>query len=80
MATIFSALVAIFFEELSGNDQGRIRISMRSKDPKISVSAICQHFGGGGHILAAGARIRGSLESVRTQVLEYTDHEIRRNA
>ncbi len=73
-------IIAIFFEELPGKDEGRIRISMRSKDPKISASAICQHFGGGGHILASGARVRGSLEEVRRQVLEYTDHEIRSHA
>ncbi|HEX8371807.1 MAG TPA: bifunctional oligoribonuclease/PAP phosphatase NrnA [Chthoniobacterales bacterium] len=70
-------IIAIFFEELP---EGRIRISVRSKDPKISASAICQHFGGGGHILAAGARIRGTLNDVRQQVLDYTDHEIRSRA
>jgi len=70
-------IIAIFFEELP---EGRVRISMRSKDPKVSASAICQHFGGGGHILAAGARIGGTLEAVRQQVLEYTDHEIRSHA
>ncbi len=73
-------IVAIFFEELSGKDSGRIRVSMRSKDAKISASAICQYFGGGGHILAAGARVCGSLDDVRRQVLEITDHEIRSHA
>ncbi len=77
---IEGVIVAIFFEELDGENAGRIRISMRSKDPNVSVAAICQHFGGGGHILASGARIRGSLEEVRKQVLEYTDHEIRSHA
>lgn len=70
-------IIAIFFEELP---EGRIRVSMRSKDPKVSASSICQHFGGGGHVLASGARIKGSLEDVRKQVLEYTDHEIRSHA
>ena len=73
-------IIAIFFEELTGKDAGRIRVSMRSKDPKVSAATICQHFGGGGHVLASGARIKGSLNDVRKQVLEYTDHEIRSHA
>ncbi len=71
---IDSVIVAIFFEELP---EGRIRLSIRSKDPRVSAAAICQHFGGGGHILAAGARVQGSLNEVRSQVLEFIDHEIR---
>lgn len=74
---IDSVIVAIFFEELP---EGRIRLSIRSKDPQVSAAAICQHFGGGGHILAAGARVRGTLEEVRTQVLNFIDHEIRSNS
>ena len=75
--SVEGVIIAIFFEELP---EGRIRISVRSKDPKISASALCQKFGGGGHILAAGARIRGSLAEVRTQVLETIDHEIHSHA
>jgi phosphoesterase RecJ-like protein len=43
---------------------------MRSKSEAADVCAICQRFGGGGHKLAAGARVRGSLEEVESQVLE----------
>ena len=58
--------VAIFFEELGLNS---IRVSMRSKDSQIDVSEICQTFGGGGHSLAAGIRMDGSLSDCREQVL-----------
>ena len=35
---------------------------MRSKDEAVDVCEICAEFGGGGHTLAAGARVRGTLE------------------
>jgi len=68
--------VAIFFEELK---DGRIRISMRSKDDRIDVSRLCAEFGGGGHALAAGARARGSLGEVSARVLERVINEIGRS-
>ncbi len=69
---IDGVMVAAFFEEL-GDD--RVRISLRSKSPKIDVSKICGQFGGGGHRLAAGARIPGSLTEVQEKVLQAIDHE-----
>lgn len=69
-------IVAAFFEEL-GDD--RIRISLRSKSPKADVSRICGQFGGGGHTLAAGARVRGSLAEVQEKVLAAIDHELAAN-
>jgi bifunctional oligoribonuclease and PAP phosphatase NrnA len=64
---IRGVIVAIFFEELS---DGKVRVSMRSKSEKVDVCAICQQFGGGGHTLAAGARVRGTLEEVQQRVLK----------
>lgn len=63
---IDSVLVAVFFEELP---DGKIRISSRSKDRSIDVGKVCQHFGGGGHAMAAGARMPGPLESARESFL-----------
>ena len=63
---IEGVVVAAFIEELP---EGRVRISLRSKDPKIDVSKICGFFGGGGHKLAAGARIQGPLAEVEERVL-----------
>jgi phosphoesterase RecJ-like protein len=71
--SIDTVVVAIFFEELA--DQ-RVRISVRSKDPRIDANRICSTWGGGGHQLAAGARIRGTLEEVRTKVISYVSDEV----
>jgi bifunctional oligoribonuclease and PAP phosphatase NrnA len=68
-----TVIVALFFEELP---EGKIRLSMRSKDDRVDVNKICGEFGGGGHRRAAGARIRGSLEEVRSKVLKRVFHEI----
>ena len=62
-------LVAVFFEEME-QPEGRVRVSMRSKDPRYDVCKICAQFGGGGHTLAAGARIVGDLATVETKVLK----------
>lgn len=70
---IDTVLVAIFFEELPG---GLVRVSMRSKEPTIDVSKICGRYGGGGHQLAAGARIRGELGEVEARVLAHVHEEI----
>jgi phosphoesterase RecJ-like protein len=67
LRAIRGVIVAVFFEELA---DGKVRVSMRSKDEAVDVCAICQKFGGGGHTLAAGARVRGSLAEVKEKVLE----------
>lgn len=64
---IQGVVVAVFFEELA---EGKVRVSMRSKNETADVCAICQKFGGGGHTLAAGARVRGTLPEVEQHVLE----------
>lgn len=54
---------------LRERETGVYKISMRSaKD--VNVSAICRTLGGGGHIKAAGCLLRGSLEEVKTVLLE----------
>jgi phosphoesterase RecJ-like protein len=68
-----TVVVALFFEELP---EGKVRLSARSKDDRIDVNKICGEFGGGGHPRAAGARIRGNLEEVRSRVLKRVFHEI----
>jgi phosphoesterase RecJ-like protein len=64
---IRGVIVAIFFEELT---DGKVRVSMRSKSEEVDVGAICQKFGGGGHKLAAGTRVRGTLPEVEEKVLK----------
>jgi phosphoesterase RecJ-like protein len=67
LRAIQGVIVAIFFEELA---EGKVRVSMRSKNERVDVSAICQKFGGGGHKLAAGARVRGTLAEVEQKILK----------
>jgi bifunctional oligoribonuclease and PAP phosphatase NrnA len=67
LRAIEGVIVAVFFEELL---EGKVRVSMRSKSEAADVAAICQQFGGGGHKLAAGARVRGSLAEVEQRVLQ----------
>jgi len=67
LRAIRGVIVAVFFEELA---DGKVRVSMRSKNERVDVCAICQKFGGGGHTLAAGARIRGMLAEVEERVLK----------
>ncbi len=68
---IRGVVVAAFFEELS---DGKVRVSMRSKDDRADVCAVATKFGGGGHKLAAGARVRGSLAEVEGKVLAEISH------
>jgi phosphoesterase RecJ-like protein len=72
---IETVIVAILFEEL---ENSRVRVSMRSKNIEIDVNKICGEFGGGGHPLAAGARIRGPLEHVEKLVANRVSDEIAR--
>ncbi len=66
LRAIQGVVVAIFFEELL---EGKVRVSMRSKSEAADVAAICQRFGGGGHKLAAGARVKGTLAEVEQLVM-----------
>lgn len=65
LRAIEGVVVAVFFEELP---EGKVRVSMRSKSEAANVCAICERFGGGGHKLAAGARVRGTLQEVEQRV------------
>jgi bifunctional oligoribonuclease and PAP phosphatase NrnA len=67
LRAIRGVIVAVFFEELTDS---KVRVSMRSKTDEVDVCAICQKFGGGGHTLAAGARVRGTLAEVEERVLK----------
>jgi len=77
LRAIHGVIVAVFFEELA---DGKVRVSMRSKSEKVNVCAICEKFGGGGHVLAAGARIRGTLAEVEKKILEEVRDVVRRGS
>jgi phosphoesterase RecJ-like protein len=63
---IAPVVVACVFEEL---DPGVTRISLRSKDDNVNVNEVAAQFGGGGHPMAAGARIVGSPLSTQRRVI-----------
>ena len=56
--------ISIFLRE---TEKG-IKASLRSKD-YVNVSELCRIFGGGGHIRAAGCTIPGTIEQVKTQII-----------
>ena len=47
---------------LTESDDGYIKGSLRSSSDSLDVSKIARAFGGGGHVKAAGFKIKGSLE------------------
>jgi len=77
LRAIRGVIVAVFFEELP---DGKVRVSMRSKSEKVNVCAICAKFGGGGHVLAAGARVKGTLAEVEKKILEETRDVVSRSS
>lgn len=74
---IDSVVVAAFIEEL---EDGRVRVSMRSKSRAVDVSRICGTFGGGGHVLAAGARLPGPLREAEERVVSEAINAIKNAA
>jgi bifunctional oligoribonuclease and PAP phosphatase NrnA len=74
---IDSVVTAVIFEELP---DGKIRVSSRSKDSRLDVSAVCAQFGGGGHRMAAGARMKGPIEAAAETFLNSLENEVRRLA
>ncbi|MEP4076963.1 DHH family phosphoesterase [Haloferula sp.] len=70
---IQGVIVAVFFEELH---DGKIRVSMRSKDRRIDACKVCMEFGGGGHALAAGIRMPGPLSDAKAKVLAVIEREM----
>lgn len=74
--SIDSVIIAVFFEELP---DGKIRVSSRSKDERYGVGDICSVFGGGGHTLAAGARLSGPLEAAEDRFLAEVIRQLLEN-
>jgi phosphoesterase RecJ-like protein len=72
---IDTVISAVIFEELP---DGKIRVSARSKDSRLDVSAVCGQFGGGGHRMASGARMRGPMATAADTFLTALEHEVSR--
>ena len=67
---------AIFLYE---TDIGEYKISMRSNE-KVNVSVIAQKFGGGGHVRAAGATLRGEADRIVETILTEIQIQFGREA
>lgn len=59
--------VAVSFKEIENN---RVKASLRSSGV-VDVSETAHHFNGGGHENAAGCTVKGTLDEVEEQVIEY---------
>jgi phosphoesterase RecJ-like protein len=75
MRSVDGVFAAVIIEELP---DGKIRISSRSKDARVNVSKVCAEFGGGGHPMAAGARMSGPIASAATRFLTALTNETQR--
>lgn len=72
-----TVVAAVVFDE---QKDGSIRVSARSKSSSLNVAQVCAAFGGGGHRLAAGARLEGpSIEAVE-KFLQALENEVERTA
>lgn len=56
--------VVAIFREMANS---RVKVSLRSR--KASINQVAAQFGGGGHPMAAGCVVQGSLDSVRDRVV-----------
>ena len=56
---------------LREEDDGKISVSLRT-DENTDAAAICAHFGGGGHVRAAGCEFKGkSIDEVEKMLAQY---------
>jgi phosphoesterase RecJ-like protein len=67
------AEVAIFFRE---HKDKLYKLSLRSKG-KVNVEKIAKHFGGGGHVAAAGCKVKGTLKEVQDKVFKVARKAIK---
>jgi len=72
---IDSVVACVIFEE---TEDGKVRVSARSKDTRVNVSDVCAQFGGGGHRMAAGARLKGPISEASTRFLSALEDEVLR--
>jgi len=72
LSRIAEAKIVIVFLEMR---DGTVKISMRAR-PGYNVARVAKQLGGGGHRLAAGCSISGSLDEVVAQVLPMLREEI----
>ena len=53
---------------------GEWKLSLRTgANGRVNATRVCQLLGGGGHAMAAGATLEGSLEEVKARILEAVE-------
>ena len=60
---------------LKEENDGKVGISVRTGE-SYDASAICAHFGGGGHMRAAGCEVKGTIEEAKEMVKTYIAEEV----
>jgi phosphoesterase RecJ-like protein len=65
--------VALFLREMPS---GKLRVSLRSRDP-VDVSRIAAVFGGGGHRLASGCTLEGPLAAAEARLVAEVERHLR---
>lgn len=71
---------AIFMYELDAAKDGSAvyKVSMRSNE-YVNVSEVAAHFGGGGHIRAAGCTIEGTFQEIVSNLSLYIEAQLKEN-
>ena len=69
---IEGARIAALFKE---HPDGYPRVSLRTVHP-YDAAAMAAHFGGGGHVRAAGFTFQGTLAEARQEVLAYLQQQL----
>jgi len=54
----------VVFQELNSE----VKVTFRSRNQDVDVNEIAKIFGGGGHKMASGCRVSGSIKEVRRKV------------
>ncbi len=64
---------------LREKEDGSIKVSIRTTS-WVNASDICRHFGGGGHIRAAGCVLNGPMEAAKARLLEQVEAALKEQA
>lgn len=60
---------------MHATNDGEYKVSMRSNE-KVDVAKIASHFGGGGHVRAAGCALKGTFQECLKQVIPLVEEQL----
>lgn len=72
LRSIAGVEISILLKEI---DHNKVKVSLRAKGD-VAVNGVAQHFGGGGHVKAAGCLVNDSLENVTQAVLDQVRKQL----